>query len=184
MRAPFACGVGVFVAVVASYGPAAAFDLTGTWTGTTKCRSFFQGEKLKFTDAPTVQITQNGDLIGVRADYGGGDVDFYAGRAYPDARKPDEKGEIALVHCGTDDIAGNQPDFDEVGRFGAATKTGKVKATVKGVSFFSDPGVATPEAGTCNWKLTRIDTTNAPVSTDCPAAGVLLRSGSAHSRRR
>jgi hypothetical protein len=177
-------GLAALLVVGAWSGRAAAFDLTGTWTGTTKCTSFFQGEKFKFTDEPTIQITQNGDLIGVRADYGGGDVDVYTGRAYPDAKKPDQKGEVGLAHCGTDDIAGNPPDFDEIGRFSVSTKVDKVKATVKGVSFFSDPGVAMPEAGTCKWKLTRVDTTNAAVSTTCPASGVLARSGGTHSRRR
>ena len=159
--------VGVVLGLAA---PAAALELTGTWSGSTACTSFFEGAKLKFKDAPMLQVTQSGDVLGVRADYGGGHVDFYAGHVYPDAKKPDEKGEIALVACGTDSVAGNEPAFDELGRFSVSTKTGKIKATLKGLSFFSDPGVASPEAGTCKWKITRVDTADAGVGTDCALA--------------
>lgn len=155
------------VACVLSAGRAEAFDLTGTWTGTAKCASLFGGDKFKFTDVPAVQITQVGREIGLRADYGGGNVNFYAGRAYDDAKKPDEKGEVALVACGTDSVAGNDPAFDELGRFSAKAKPGKIKATLKGISFFSDPGVAEPEAGTCKWTLTRVDAANPGVATVC-----------------
>ncbi len=155
------------VACAVAAGRAQAFDLTGTWTGTAKCTSLFQGVKFKFTDAPAVQITQVGREIGLRADYGGGNVNFYAGRAYDDAKKPDEKGEVALVACGTDSVAGNAPAFDELGRFVAKAKPGKVKATLKGVTFFSDPGIAEPEAGTCKWTLTRVDTTGPGGETVC-----------------
>ncbi len=149
--------------------PASGFDLTGTWAGSSACTSFFAGAKIKFSDAPVIQITQVGDVIGLRADHGGGVVDLYTGRVIPDAKKPDEKGEVALIACGTDDVAGNQPAFDEVGRFTAATKPSKVKATMKGLSFFSDPGVVTPEAGTCKWKLTRVEVGDAGIATECLA---------------
>ncbi len=153
--------------VVAGAGAADAFDLTGTWTGTAKCTSLFDGIKFKFTDEATVQITQSGRAFGFRADYGPGNVNLYAGRTYDDAKKPDEKGEVALVACGTDSVAGNDPAFDELGRFTAKTKPGKVKATLKGVTYFSDPGIAAPEAGTCKWSLTRIDATNGAIPTSC-----------------
>jgi hypothetical protein len=166
-RATIAIGLAA-VLVIAGAEVAAAFDVTGTWTGTTKCTSLFAGTKFKFTDAPTVQVTQSGDLLGVRIDFGGGNVNFYAGRAYPDAKKPDAKGEVALVACGTDSVAGNAPAFDELARLAAATKDGKVKATLKGVSFFSDPGTASPEAGSCKWKLTRVDEVDAAIPTSCP----------------
>jgi hypothetical protein len=170
-------------------GAAVAFDLTGTWSGTTSCTSLFEGEKFKFKDAPTLQVTQVGDAIGVRADFGGGDVDFYTGHAYPDAKKPLEKGEIALVACGTDSIAGNQPAFDEVGRFTVSTKTGKIKATIKGLSFFSDPLPAgspeSPEAGTCKWSLTRTALGNAGIGTACGVPmGVGLSAGEGTARDR
>jgi len=166
-------------------GPAVAFDLTGTWSGTTTCTSLFQGERFKFKDAPTLQVTQVGDVIGVRADFGGGDVDFYTGHSYQDAKKPDEKGEVALVACGTDSVAGNEPAFDEVGRFTVSTKTGKIKATLKGLSFFSDPGVASPEAGTCKWALTRTALDNAGISTTCTVSmGVVLNADEGAPRDR
>lgn len=158
------------VMIVAPTGGAAhAFDLTGTWNGTATCTSLYDGLKFKFKDEAVIQITQTDRAIGFRADYGGGNVNLYAGRAYADAKKPDERGEVALVACGTDSVAGNAPAFDELGRFTAATKPPKVKATLKGVSFFSDPGVALPEAGTCKWKLTRVDATDAAVPTSCAA---------------
>jgi hypothetical protein len=162
--------VAALVTVVATGRSAGALELTGTWTGTTKCTSFYQGAKVVFGDAPTVQITQDGRTIGVRADFGQGNISFYAGRTHPAVKKPDEKGEIALVACGTDDVLGNDPDFDELGRFTAVTKLAKIKATLKGVSFFSDPGVALPEAGTCKWKLTRTDTVNMHIPTSCTPA--------------
>lgn len=155
------------LACAVATGRADAFDLTGTWTGTAKCTSLFQGQKFTFTDLPAVQITQVGREIGLRADYGGGNVNFYAGRAYDDAKKPEEKGEVAFVACGTNSVAGDSGPFDELGRFVAKAKPGKVKATLKGVTFFSDPGIAEPEAGTCKWTLTRVDTTNPAGETVC-----------------
>lgn len=163
------------VVCAAAAGRADAFDLTGTWTGTAKCTSLFQGDTFKFTDLPAVQITQVGREIGLRADYGGGNVNFYAGRAYDDAKKPDEKGEVALVACGTNSVAGDSGPFDELGRFVAKAKPGKVKATLKGVSYYSDPldfvnppnPDGWPEAGTCKWTLTRVDTTNPAGGTVC-----------------
>lgn len=157
--------IAIAVLVVAR-GPAEAFDLTGTWSGTATCKSLFEGIRFKFTDTPAVQITQVGRAIGIRADYGGGNVNFYAGRAYDDAKKPDDKGEMALVACGTDSVAGNDPAFDELGRF-TATNAGKIKATLKGLTFFSDPGFDKPEAGTCKWKLTRTDGANVGIPTSC-----------------
>ena len=106
--------VGMVLGIVA---PAAGYDLTGTWEGRATCTSLFEGAKHKFADAPSIRITQTDDALGLRADYGNGDVDFYVGVAYPDAKKPDTKGELGLVACGTDDVAGNAGTFDEVGRF-------------------------------------------------------------------
>jgi hypothetical protein len=169
-------GVAISVVLLALVVPAFGFDLTGTWEGHSTCTSLFEGEKQKFSDAPTIQITQVGDAIGMRADYGGGDVDLYTGVAHPDPKKSAEKGEMALVACGTDSIAGNPGTFDEVGRFAVTTKVDKVKAAVKGLSFFSDPGVASPEAGTCKWRLTRVDTIDAAVPTTCPLGSSALRS--------
>ena len=159
-------GAAVAAALVAG-GDAAAFDPTGTWTGTAKCTSLFDGIRFKFTDEVTVKIQRDGRSIGFSADYGPANVNLYGGRTYDDAKKPDENGEVALVACGTDSVAGNGPAFDELGRFTAKTKAGKVKATLKGVTYFSDPGVAWPEAGTCKWSLTRIDAAVPGTATTC-----------------
>jgi hypothetical protein len=168
MRRRVVTGIVALVAAVAlSGGVAAAFELTGTWSGTAKCTSLFDGRTFTFTDEVTVQITQSARSFGFRADYGPSNVNLYAGRTYDDAKKPQENGEVALVACGTDSVAGNDPAFDELGRFTAKTKPGKVKASLKGVSYFSDPGIASPEAGTCKWSLTRIDATDPAIATVC-----------------
>ncbi len=165
--------VAAAVAAATHARPAAAFDLTGTWSGATSCTSFFQGAKLKFKDAPTVEISTKGDAIGLRADFGGGDVDTYVGHVIPDPKKPDEKGQVKFIACGTDSVAGNGPNFDELGRLSAVTKASSVKATLEGLSFYSDPGVDAPEAGTCKWKLTRMGTAESGVPVECLSPSIL-----------
>ena len=145
------------------------FDLTGTWQGNIKCKSFFDGSKTSFPLTPTLKISQSGLKIGILADYPPGDIDdSYVGYANPDAKKPFEKGEFALIYCGTDDVLGNDPTFDEIGRMAAKTKAPKVKATFKGTSLYSDPGVTDAEAGTCKWTWTRIDDADPGIPLDCP----------------
>lgn len=185
MRHFFTC-VAAASMVASVSAPATGFDLTGSWSGTTECHSLFEGENITFKDQPFMSLTQTGDTIGVRATYPNGDVDFYTGIVHPDAQKPDTKGEIALIACGTDSVAGNGPAFDEVGRFTVAAKPDKIKATLTGLSFFSDIGIASPEAGGCKWKLARIDTTDAAIATTCAASSLraLGRAVSVPSRAR
>lgn len=154
-------------AVVSGAGVAAAVDLTGTWTATAKCTSLFDGTKFKFVDQATVQISQSGRAVGYRIDFGPGNVNFYAGRTYDDAKKPNEQADVSFVACGTNSVAGDPGPFDELGRLTAKTKPGKVKATLKGVTYFSDPGIPDPEAGTCKLSLTRTDVTDPAVETTC-----------------
>jgi hypothetical protein len=146
---------------------ASAFTLTGTWTGTRKCQDLFEGGKDKFTDPVTFHITQVGNAIGIFADFGGGDTTNYTGLANFPALKPD-KGEFAMIHCGTNDIVGDGATYDSIGRMQASTKATKVKAKIKGTTIFSDPGAAQPSLGTCKWSLTRTDTTDSVVATTCP----------------
>lgn len=152
------------------------FDPTGTWTGSIKCKSFFAGTKEKFTLTPTMKISQNGLRLDLVLDYGGGDTETYTGLANPDAKKPTQKGQLALTACGTDDLLGNAPTFDELGTMSVATKPPpSVKASFKGTSIFS-VGLTFPktEAGTCKWKWTRKDLIDPGVVTACGLTALTL----------
>lgn len=147
----------------------ARFDLTGTWVGSIKCKASFHGEKVSFELTPTLLISQSGLNVGILADYPPGDIDDrYVGFANPDIKKPLEKGELAILYCGTDDLLGNEPTFDEIGRMTVSTKIAKVKATFKGTSIYSDPGIIEAEAGTCKWKWTRTSDIDPGVPVTCP----------------
>lgn len=148
--------------------PAAAFDVTGTWTGTRKCQDLFGGVKAKFKEPATVRITQAGNQIGIAIEITGVGTTNYRALANFSAAKPD-KGEFAMIACGTNDVVGDDPDFDAIGRMQAATKPGKVKAKITGTSIFSDPGTATPGLGTCKWSLTRTDAADPVVPPFCGA---------------
>ncbi len=145
---------------------AAAFDITGTWTGTRKCSDLFAGAKDKFTDPATFQITQSGNAIGISADFGGGNPPRYTGFANFPAAKPN-KGEFAMIHCGTNDIVADATTYDSIGRMQVSTKASKVKGTIKGITIFSDTGPR-PSLGTCKWSLTRQTTPDPVVTTTCP----------------
>ena len=159
-----AAAVALALALVTLAGPAAAFDVTGTWTGTRKCTLFVVGVKEKNAREGTVEITQDGNLVGFSSNVGSFQV--YSGIVNPDAAKPD-KGEIALSHCGTNDTVGDATVFDALGRFAVKTKTGKVKATISGITIFTDPSTDQPIFGTCKWKLKRTSDVNPNVTTGC-----------------
>jgi len=163
------------LAMVATFAShAAAFDLTGTWIGTRKCQDLVQGVKEKFTDPATFQVTQTGDAIGIFADFGAAGTTNYTGLANFLVAKPD-KGEFAMIHCGTNDIVGDNTTYDSVGRMQVTTKADKVKATLKGTTIFSDAGTTPPSLGTCKWSLKRTDATDTGVSTTCPSVVVSRR---------
>lgn len=150
--------------VLALASPAAAFDLTGTWTGARKCKFLEAGVKTKVDREGAVQITQIGNAIGFHTTIGS--THLYSGVANFGSEKPD-KGEISVVHCK------NHVDltpFDAVGRFVVKTKTGKVKATISGISLSADEDAGNPTHGTCKWKLTRTDTANPGIETFCGQA--------------
>jgi len=159
---------------VPSHAGEARFDLDGTWTGTIKCKSFNGGAKDKFTLTPTMRIAQGGLEVGLVLDYGGGDTEQYSGVANPDAKKPFDKGELAIVFCGTNDRVGDPPTFDEIGRITVKAKQGQVKASFKGTSIFSDPGTGLDtEAGTCKWSYKRTSNDPPMLPTSC-LAGLTL----------
>ena len=140
------------------------FDLTGEWAGKLTCKRF-NGVKEAFTAEPAIAITQNGNALGLRVDFGGGAVQQYTGLANPDGKKPETKGEFGLIRCGTDSVAaGAEPLTDEVGRFSATTKAvPAIKATLKGTSVFSEAA----RLGTCTWKGTRTSVGDPGVATSC-----------------
>ena len=164
----------VLTMTAALAAPAAAFDVTGTWTGTRKCQDLFGGVKEKFNEPATLRITQTGNAIGIEVVIAGADTANYTALANFPAAKPD-KGEFAMLHCGTNDVAGDDFAFDSIGRMQAATKTGKVKAKIKGISIFSDTGTATPGLGTCKWSLTRVEAADPGVALVCPGIVVSRR---------
>ena len=55
--------------MTAALAAPAAFDLTGTWTGTRK--DLFGGAKEKFKEPATLRITQTGNQIGIVAEITG-----------------------------------------------------------------------------------------------------------------
>lgn len=153
--------------LLALAAPAAAFDITGTWTGTRKCVFYAAGEKTKVDREGTVSISQDGNAVGF--DSAIGSSHLYSGVANFGTEKPD-KGELSVHHCRNHDMDDPTP-FEALGRFTVSTKPGKVKATIKGITIVADDSTVEPEHGTCKWKLTRTSTTAPAVPTQC---GVVL----------
>jgi hypothetical protein len=154
----------IAVALTLALAPtASAFDLTGTWTGTRKCKFFAAGEKTKTDRTGNVAITQDGNAIGFNTEIGS--THLYSGIANFSSEKP-EKGELSVIHCRNHDMADPTP-FNAFGIFKAKTKEGKVKATISGTTATADDDPNAPLHGTCKWKLTRIATANPMVPTFC-----------------
>jgi hypothetical protein len=160
-----------FSFATAAHAGAVFLDVAGTWTGTIVCKGIFEGVKDKFTLDPVMRITQNGLRLGVLLDYGA-NTEQYAAILNPDEKKFDSKGEAAIIYCGTDDQVGIPPDFDELGRVSVSAKPGKVKASFKAVTIFTDYDTPGPlrEGYTCKYKYTRTDTNLAGGVTQCPVA--------------
>jgi hypothetical protein len=151
--------------LLALVSPALAFDVTGTWTGTRKCVFVTAGVKSKVNREGTVTISQSGNAVGFDSTIGS--THLYSGVANFRAEKPD-KGEISVHHCR------NHVDptpFEALGRFTVATKSGKVKATIKGISIVANDSTFEREHGTCKWKLTRTSTADPGAPLGC---GVVL----------
>lgn len=141
---------------------ARAFDLTGTWEGTYKCKGSNQGVKDVSEDDIVAQITQVGNAIGAAITFSGNPFK-YNGIAVANAAKPD-KGDVVLVLCDSDDDLSTGA-FDELGRFSIVTKPAKGTGSLKGSSQYSSPS---PAAYTCKWKLKRTDPADPQVTTACP----------------
>jgi hypothetical protein len=165
------CALALALAAPANAGQL-AFDINGSWIGTIQCKGLFGGAKDNFTINPVMTISQNGLDLGLVLGSGASNPEQYTGLANPDAKKPDQKGEIAIVFCGTNDLVGDPPTFDELGRMTISTKPGRVKASFKGTSIFSDfsnPGPLPAGGYTCKWKYTRTDDTAPGLQTQCNA---------------
>ncbi len=146
-----------------------AVDLNGEWTGTIKCKNNFNGAKEKLFLDPTIRITQLGDGLGIKLDYGDNNPEVYTALVSPDLKKPDKKGDFVLVYCGTNDVLGDNLDFDELGRMSFSAKPGQVKATFKGATVFAFDNFAPAGGGICKWKYKRtsVDPQGLPIA--CPA---------------
>ena len=153
----------VYTLIVAS--PAASqvgtLNLTGNWTGKWTCKAF---DGLKFligNKESTMAITQTGTTMNVDIDAG---ELIYNGVVIPDENKPDEKGEVVLVQCGTDNVPGSGASEGEIIRATVKTKLDSAYATFKAVSIFeADP----PEVATCKYSYKRVDQ-NDPGEGPCP----------------
>jgi len=167
---------GALVLLAWMVSPLYAFDATGTWTGAFSCR-FFDGAKSTFKMKPsTLLIAQTGSAV--KASMTGTQLWFYDGSALNDDKKPNEKGEILLIQCGTDDIAG--VGFAEMMRVAVKTNPDKGTGSFSGVSIPEGDFGGGNELVTCKYKFKR--TSTAPPRC-CPSVGeaAARKSGSAPS---
>lgn len=155
----------VFALLFAFVPPVLAYDITGVWTGTRKCKFFAEGVKTKVDREGTVLIYQVGNTVGF--DTAIGSSHLYSGVANFGTEKP-EKGELSIRHC-RDHDGNDATPFDALGRFTVKTKEGKLKASLSGVTIVADDSTGAPNVGTCKWKLTRTAASNQKVSRDCNA---------------
>jgi hypothetical protein len=151
------------VAIAVTVSAALAFDVTGTWEGTYKCKGIFDGLKDKYEDALVANLTQTGTAIGADITFDG-DLFSYNGLAIANAAKPD-KGDMTVVICGSDDDL-STGEFDELGRLSVTTKPLKGTGSIKGTSYYSTTGPV--QVYTCKWKLKRTSTVDPLVAVSCP----------------
>jgi hypothetical protein len=146
-------------------------EVVGSWTGKLQCNEYNGGVKEKATATPTMRISQVGANFLLELDFGNGNTQNYGGLLNPDVKKPEKKADAILIRCGTNNQIGDHPNA--MGRMTISGKPGKVKASFKGFSIFSDETAPSPDHGTCKWKFTRIDTVdpNLP-DTTCPLPGL------------
>jgi hypothetical protein len=144
-----------------------SYNIAGTWQGKLTCNELVNGVKTKTVRTPTMRISQAGQNFGVELDFGGGNVVSYSGLTNPDAKKPDQKGEAALLRCGSTDTLGELTGA-EIVRIKASTKPNKVKASISGQSVFSLAS-AVPDHGTCKWAWKRTDPVDPGILTQCAA---------------
>jgi hypothetical protein len=149
------------LAIPASATSALAYDLSGLWEGTYKCKGFINGVKDKYEDFLQAAITQSGTAVGANISFDG-DPFRFNGLGIATSGKPD-KGDLVLVVCGTNDNLTTQ-DYDEIGRMTVTTKPSKGTGSIKGVSNYAFGGT---DIYTCKWKLKRVSAVDPQVGTGC-----------------
>ena len=83
---------GMAVAACLALGaPAAAFDLSGTWTGKVTCKGTFDGTPQATTSTSTLLIEDGGSTLDLAVD-----GVHYSGASYPAPGRP-QKGQIAVI---------------------------------------------------------------------------------------
>ena len=147
-------GAGITLAA----GPAAAFDINGTWTGKISCKGIFDGEPQTLTTTPTVYVDDTSVLqIAV-------DGLHFSALAFFDPAKPD-KGELAVIRCDTTGIRSSDSFGGEFGRLKVSTKAGKTTGSISGTTFRASVLLAN-SLYTCKWSLKRT-TTDHPILSSC-----------------
>lgn len=152
-----------FAVAAALAQPAAAFDLTGTWTGKQSCKGSAVGEKISFSFPSELLITQNGTDLNIHVVSDSG-TDIYQSVGIDDLVKP-ENGAVYFVHCGTTDIPETGDEFDENGRASVKTKEASGTGSFKGTSTFFN---IEPVVASCKWSYKRTSTTDPAVKGGCP----------------
>jgi hypothetical protein len=153
---------GLLTAVLLASSAAHAFDATGTWEGQWSCKEF-DGVKFTSKQKPsTLRITQNGSEVFTDIDDGSY---LHDGHAINDGKKPEEKGEMVLVDCVSDDNGAD--GFAEQMRAAVKVNATKGSGSFKGVSVYQDVSLSGGSFGTCKYKYKRIDTANPNVA-GCP----------------
>jgi hypothetical protein len=156
-------GAGALLVLALTASPLYAFDATGTWAGQFSCKNF-DGTKSTFKMKPsTLLIAQSGSAV--KASMTGAQLLFYSGSAIDDAKKPNEKGEILLIQCGTDDNAG--VGLAEMIRAAVKADPNKGKGSFSGVSTAEGDFGGGYQFSTCKYKFKRASTATPSVS-DCP----------------
>ena len=154
--------VGILVATMAVLGVAATKaeaqvpDLTGTYEGWQKCKNF-DGAAYKTKCKGDLEITQTGTNLNMEGCSG----TLFNGELIRHNGRPDKKGEVAFIACGT------TPDLDRAGEMGRAKVERKVRSgrtTFKATSVWYSP---TGLVGTCKWHYVRVDMTDPGVAA-CP----------------
>ena len=146
------------------------YPIAGTWEGKVTCNELTGGVKSKTVYVATLKISQLGLNFGVEVDYVGGGTAFYGGLETPDGKKPEQKGEAALLRCGSTDVLDASNGAD-IARLKVSTKPNKVKASMSGLEFFSAPS-ATPHFGTCKIKFKRTSDVDPGGLTQCGQPGL------------
>jgi hypothetical protein len=146
--------------------PAAAADLTGTWTGRFNCTGF-DGKKFSFAQkSQSLKISQTGDnKLSVQWLDGTELAASFSGFVIDNSSKPDTKGRAAIADCGTQ--ADITTGISEIANLDASVNRSKGRGTLKGTSIYTDR-TQVPEVTQCKWTFKLTDTANPNIPSGCP----------------